>query len=317
MMEWTDRHCRFFHRILTRRARLYTEMVTTGALLHGPRRRLLAFDPREHPVALQLGGSEPQDLAACARIAEDAGFDEVNLNIGCPSARVQKGAFGACLMREPELVRDCVAGMRAAVKIPITVKCRIGVDEDADDALARFVEQVAEAGCRAFVVHARKAWLKGLSPKENREVPPLNYDLVYDLKRARPDLTVVINGGIASLGEAKAHLAHVDGAMMGRTAYQSPWTLAEADAALFGETPPVATRHDAIDAFMPHLARELDNGTPLQAMTRHLLGLFNGLPGARAWRRQLTENAIKSGAGLDVVREALTFVAPTAERAAA
>jgi tRNA-dihydrouridine synthase A len=319
MMDWTDRHCRFFHRIITRRARLYTEMVTTGALLHGPRARLLAFDPAEHPVALQLGGSEPGDLAQCAAMAEELGYDEVNLNIGCPSERVQKGAFGACLMREPELVRDCVAEMRARVRIPVTVKCRIGVDDqDPRDALFGFVDKVARAGCGTFVVHARKAWLKGLSPKDNREIPPLDYDLVYALKRERPDLTIVINGGIASIAEAKRHLDHVDGVMMGRAAYQSPWTLAEADSALFAGTAPVATRHEAVTAFMPYMARELSAGTPLNAMTKHLLGLYNGIAGARAFRRHLSENAVKPGAGLDVVETALTFIRDdAAERAAA
>ena len=318
MMDWTDRHCRFFHRILTRRARLYTEMVTTGAIVHGPRARLLAFDPAEHPVALQLGGSEPADLAACARIAEDLGYDEVNLNIGCPSERVQKGAFGACLMREPGLVGACVAEMRAAVRIPITVKCRIGVDDqDPCDALFGFVDKVARAGCETFVVHARKAWLKGLSPKDNRDIPPLDYDLVYTLKRERPDLTVIINGGITTLDEAKTHLGHVDGVMMGRAAYQSPWLLAEVDSTLFAAPRPVATRREAVEAFMPYMARELQNGTPLNAMTKHLLGLFNGLPGARAFRRHLSENAVKPGAGFAVVETALSFIRDDAEERAA
>ena len=318
MMDWTDRHCRFFHRILTRRARLYTEMVTTGAIVHGPRARLLAFDPAEHPVALQLGGSEPADLAACARIAEDLGYDEVNLNIGCPSERVQKGAFGACLMREPGLAGACVAEMRAAVRIPVTVKCRIGVDDqDPRDALFGFVDKVARAGCETFVVHARKAWLKGLSPKDNRDIPPLDYDLVYTLKRERPDLTVIINGGITTLDEAKTHLGHVDGVMMGRAAYQSPWLLAEVDSTLFAAPRPVATRRAAVEAFMPYMARELQNGTPLNAMTKHLLGLFNGLPGARAFRRHLSENAVKPGAGFAVVETALSFIRDDAEERAA
>ena len=319
MMDWTDRHCRFFHRILTRRARLYTEMVTTGALIHGPRARLLAFNPVEHPLALQLGGSEPDDLATCARMAEDAGYDEVNLNIGCPSERVQKGAFGACLMREPDLVADGVAAMRAAVRIPVTVKCRIGVDDqDPREALFGFVERVARAGCSTFVVHARKAWLKGLSPKDNREVPPLDYALVHELKRAHPELTIVINGGIASLEQAAAHLQHVDGVMMGRAAYQSPWIIADADRALFGEANPVASRHDAIREFLPYVERERAKGAPLNAMTKHILGLFNGLPGARAFRRHLSENAVKSGAGPEVIETALGFVSDErAERAAA
>jgi len=293
-------------------------MVTTGAIIHGPRARLLAFDPAEHPVALQLGGSEPADLAACARIAEDLGYDEVNLNIGCPSERVQKGAFGACLMREPGLVGACVAEMRAAVRIPVTVKCRIGVDDqDPRDALFGFVDKVARAGCETFVVHARKAWLKGLSPKDNRDIPPLDYDLVYTLKRERPDLTVIINGGITTLDDAKTHLGHVDGVMMGRAAYQSPWLLAEVDSTLFAAPRPVATRREAVEAFMPYMARELQNGTPLNAMTKHLLGLFNGLPGARAFRRHLSENAVKPGAGFAVVETALSFIRDDAEERAA
>jgi len=318
MMDWTDRHCRFFHRILTRRTRLYTEMVTSGALIHGPRARLLAFDPAEHPVALQLGGSEPDDLAACARMAEDTGYDEVNLNIGCPSERVQKGAFGACLMREPDLVGECVAAMRARVRIPVTVKCRIGVDEqEPRDALFGFVETVARAGCDTFVVHARKAWLKGLSPKNNRDIPPLDYDLVYDLKKQRPDLAVVINGGVASLDEATVHLEHVDGAMMGRAAYQTPWLLAEADRRLFGEPQCMRTRTEAVETLLPYVARELERGTPLNAMTKHLLGLFNGIPGARAFRRHLSENAVKAGAGIEVIETALAAVRDADEERAA
>ncbi|MDZ4869573.1 MAG: tRNA dihydrouridine(20/20a) synthase DusA [Alphaproteobacteria bacterium] len=318
MMDWTDRHCRFFHRVLTRRARLYTEMVTTGAIIHGPRARLLAFAPAEHPVALQLGGSEPADLAACARIAEDLGYDEINLNIGCPSERVQKGAFGACLMREPDLVAACVAEIRAAVRIPVTAKCRIGVDDqEPRDALFGFVGKIARAGCETFVVHARKAWLKGLSPKDNRDIPPLDYDLVYALKRERPDLTIIINGGVTTLEQTKMHLEHVDGVMMGRAAYQTPWVLANADRALFGEDPPVRTRREAVMAFMPYIARELREGTPLNAMTKHLLGLFNGLPGARAFRRHLSENAVKPGADLAVVETALSFIRDDAEERAA
>jgi tRNA-dihydrouridine synthase A len=318
MMDWTDRHCRFFHRILTRRTRLYTEMVTSGALIHGPRARLLAFDAAEHPIALQLGGSEPDDLAACARMAEDTGYDEVNLNIGCPSERVQNGAFGACLMREPDLVGECVAAMRARVRIPVTVKCRIGVDEqEPRDALFGFVETVARAGCDTFVVHARKAWLKGLSPKNNRDIPPLDYDLVYDLKKQRPDLAVVINGGVASLDEATVHLEHVDGAMMGRAAYQTPWLLAEADRRLFGEPQCMRTRTEAVETLLPYVARELERGTPLNAMTKHLLGLFNGIPGARAFRRHLSENAVKAGAGIEVIETALAAVRDADEERAA
>lgn len=317
-MDWTDRHCRVFHRILTAKALLYTEMVTTGALIHGTRARLLQFDPAEHPVALQLGGSEPGDLAQCARMAEDAGFDEVNLNIGCPSERVQKGAFGACLMREPDLVGDCVAAMRAAVKIPVTVKCRIGVDDqEPREALFGFVDRVAQAGCETVIVHARKAWLKGLSPKDNREVPPLDYSLVHELKRARPGLRIVINGGIATLTQAREHLAHVDGVMMGRAAYQLPWVLADVDQAFFGEAGRGLTRAQALEAFKPYVARELAKGVPLNVMTKHVLGLFNGLPGARAFRRHLSENAVKRGAGLGVIDEALALVREEGARAAA
>ncbi len=309
MMEWTDRHCRFFHRILTRRARLYTEMVTTAALVHGRRDRLISFDPAEHPVALQIGGSEPGDLSACARMAEDAGFDEVNLNIGCPSERVQRGAFGACLMREPDLVGDCVGAMRAAVKIPVTVKCRIGLDDqEPRAALFGFVDRVAQAGCDTFFVHARKAWLKGLSPKDNREIPPLDYGLVYELKRARPDLTIIINGGITTLAQVRAHLALTDGVMIGRAAYQSPWMLADVDAAIFGAESPVQSRAQALEAFKPYVAQELARGTPLNAMTKHVLGLFNGLPWARAFRRHLSENSVKPGAGISVIDEALALM---------
>jgi tRNA-dihydrouridine synthase A len=293
-------------------------MVTTGAMIHGPRARLLAFDPAEHPVALQLGGSEPGDLALCTRMAEDAGYDEVNLNIGCPSERVQKGAFGACLMREPDLVADCVSAMQTAVKIPVTVKCRIGVDDqEPREALFGFVDRVAKAGCKTFVVHARKAWLKGLSPKDNREVPPLDYSLVYELKRARPALTVIINGGVTTVAQSLAHLAHVDGVMMGRAAYQSPWVLADIDRAIFDTSLAVASRVEALEAFKPYVARELAKGAPLNAMTKHVLGLFNGLPGARAFRRHLSENAVKAGAGVAVIDQALDFVRESAARAAA
>jgi tRNA-dihydrouridine synthase A len=309
MLDWTDRHCRYFHRILSRRAWLYTEMVTTGALIHGPRERLLDHDASEHPVALQLGGSEPGDLAQCARMAEDAGYAEVNLNIGCPSERVQKGAFGACLMREPDLVADCVSAMGAAVSIPVTVKCRIGVDDqDPHEALFGFAASMRAAGCRHLVVHARKAWLKGLSPKENRDIPPLDYPLVRELKRAMPELTIVINGGIPSIAEARAHLAHVDGVMLGRAAYQTPWILSDVDHDLFGEPRPHTSRLDAVEAFLPYVERELGKGTPLNAMTKHILGLFHGLPGARLFRRHLSENATRPGAGIAVLRDALSRV---------
>ena len=308
MMDWTDRHCRVLHRQLTGQALLYTEMLTTGAILHGDRARLLAFDPAEHPVALQLGGSDPADLAAAARIGEAEGYDEINLNVGCPSDRVQSGRFGACLMREPELVAECMAAIAAAVKVPATVKCRIGVDDqDPDESLFRLVDLCAQAGVRQFVVHARKALLQGLSPKENRDVPPLNYPLVYRLKAERPDLTIVINGGVASLEDAQAHLAHVDGVMLGRAAYHTPGLLGEVDARLFGDGQ-VVTPAEAIARYKPYIARELARGTHLAAMTRHMLGFFHGEPGARSWRRILTVEGVKPGAGLEVIDAALAEV---------
>jgi tRNA-dihydrouridine synthase A len=308
MMDWTDRHCRVLHRVLTRRALVYTEMLTTGAVLHGDRDRLLAFSDVEHPVALQLGGSDPGDLAQAARIGEACGYDEINLNVGCPSDRVQSGRFGACLMREPELVADCMAAMGAAVKVPVTVKCRIGVDDqDPEQSLFRLVDLCAAAGVRQFTVHARKAWLKGLSPKENRDVPPLDYPLVWRLKRERPHLTIAINGGIGSLDEAEAHLAHVDGVMLGRAAYHTPAILAEADARIFGDGE-AADVFAAVAAYRDYVAAELAGGTHLAAMTRHMLGLFHGRPGARTWRRILTVEGVKPGAGLAVIDEALAVV---------
>jgi tRNA-dihydrouridine synthase A len=308
MMEWTDRHCRFFHRLLTRRALLYTEMLTTGAVLHGDRARLLRFDAAEHPLALQLGGSEPRALAECARIGADTGFDEINLNVGCPSDRVQEGRFGACLMAEPSLVGDCVAAIKAAVAIPVTVKCRIGVDDqDPEQALEDFAQTVERAGADALIVHARKAWLKGLSPKENREVPPLDYQRVYRLKVAHPRLTVVLNGGIGSVEDARAHLAHVDGVMMGRAAYQEPWRLLAVDSVCFGEDAPFASPRDAAAALVPYIAHELAQGTRLHAMTRHLHGLFRAVPGARAFRRHLA-GAATSDAGAELLLAALSLV---------
>jgi tRNA-dihydrouridine synthase A len=308
MMDWTDRHCRVLHRTLSKRALLYTEMVTTGAVLHGDRERLLGYSDLEHPVALQLGGSEPTDLAASARIGEDLGYDEINLNVGCPSDRVQSGAFGACLMREPALVAECMAAMAAAVKVPVTVKCRIGVDEqDPEAALFELVDRCAEAGVRTFVVHARKAWLKGLSPKENRDVPPLDYPLVHRLKRERPQLTIVINGGVPDLEAAKTHLDHVDGVMLGRAAYHTPALLGQADRLIFGtgeDVDPFA----AVERYLPYVAERLASGAHLAAMTRHLLGLMHGRPGARAWRRILTVEGAKAGAGLEVVERALATV---------
>jgi tRNA-dihydrouridine synthase A len=308
MMDWTDRHCRMLHRSLTARAALYTEMLTTGAILHGDRVRLLAFDPAEQPVALQLGGSDPADLAAAARIGEAEGYGEINLNVGCPSDRVQSGRFGACLMREPALVAECMAAIAQAVKVPATVKCRIGVDEqDPEESLFTLVDLCAQAGVRHFVVHARKAWLQGLSPKENRDVPPLDYPLAYRLKRERPELTIVINGGIASLEEAQAHLQHVDGVMLGRAAYHTPEILGEVDARIFG-TGEAVDALEAVERYRPYVARELSRGVHLAAMTRHMLGLFHGRPGARTWRRILTVEGVKPGAGLEVIDAALAAV---------
>ncbi len=309
MMEWTDRHCRFFHRLLTRRALLYTEMLTTGAVLRGDRARLLRYDAAEHPVALQLGGSDPQALAACARIGADLGFDEINLNVGCPSDRVQEGRFGACLMAEPALVGDCVAAMKAAVRIPVTVKCRIGVDDqDPEEALETLTQQAARAGADALIVHARKAWLKGLSPKQNREVPPLDYGRVYRLKAAHPALPVVINGGVASVEQALAHLQHVDGVMMGRAAYQEPWRLLAVDPQIFGEAPRFGSAREAAAALLPYIDREVAQGTRLHAITRHLHGLFHGVPGARVYRRQLAGAASAAGAGAEYLAAALALV---------
>src|SRR6201989_1700412 len=288
MMDWTDRHCRVFHRLMTRRTRLYTEMLTSGAILHGDRQRLLGFDPCEHPVALQLGGSNPGDLATSAKIGEDFGYDEINLNVGCPSDRVKDGRFGACLMAEPELVAEGVAAMKHAVKIPVTVKCRIGIDDqDPEIALDTLARNVVAAGADALVVHARKAWLNGLSPKENRDIPPLDYDRVYRLKASLRDVPVIINGGIESPEEAKRHLAHVDGVMLGRAAYQDPWRLLAVDSELFGEVSPRARMKDVFEAMMPYIERELGQGVRLHSITRHFVGAFQGVPGARAFRRHL------------------------------
>jgi len=309
MMEWTDRHCRFFHRLLTHQALIYTEMLTTGAVLRGNRERLLGFDPIEHPVALQLGGCDPQALSQSARIGEDFGYDEVNLNVGCPSDRVQEGRFGACLMAEPLLVGDCVAAMKAAVKVPVTVKCRIGIDDqDPHQALFAFTDIVEAAGVDALIVHARKAWLKGLSPRENREVPPLDYALVQRLKAAHPNLPVVLNGGIASLDQAQSELGRLDGVMMGRAAYQEPWKLLEVDPAIFGVPRPFASSKEAGAALIPYIERELARGVRLHAITRHVLGLFRAVPGARAFRRHLATEAVKPGAGANVMADALALV---------
>jgi len=304
MMDWTDRHCRFFHRLLSPHALLYTEMVTAPAVLHGDRARLLGFDPTEHPVALQLGGSEPHELAAAARVGESQGYDEINLNVGCPSDRVQSGRFGACLMREPALVADCIAAMRAAVSIPVTVKCRLGVDEqDEYEDLERFVETVRATGCNVFVVHARKAWLEGLSPKENREIPPLNYARVYRLKRDFPELTIIINGGVASVADVHEHLRHVDGVMLGRAAYHEPYRLAEIEREIFGT--PLPDRDAVLARLEPYVEAHLARGDRLQHITRHILGLYQGLPGARAYRRFLSEHAHRAEAGYEIVEQAI------------
>lgn len=310
MMDWTDRHCRAFHRVLSKRALLWTEMVTADAVIHGDRNRLIGFSQVEHPVVLQLGGNEPDKMAEAARIAEAFGYDEVNINCGCPSDRVQSGAFGACLMREPQTVADCVRSMRAAVSLPVTVKCRIAIDEDPErETLFDFVGQVADAGCEVFTVHARKAWLKGLSPKENREVPPLNYDLVRELREARRDLKIVLNGGIQTLEDCLDHLAQFDGVMLGRAAYQTPALLAGVDCALFDRTVLSLTPFEAVRNYRSYIAARLDEGVRLSSMTRHMLGLFNGMPGARRWRRVLSEKAPKPGADLAVLDEALEAVA--------
>ncbi|MDX9988451.1 tRNA dihydrouridine(20/20a) synthase DusA [Thiothrix unzii] len=309
MLDWTDRHCRFFHRLLTKEAILYTEMVTTGAILYGDPARQLRFNSQEHPVALQLGGSEPQELAQCARIAQDYGYDEINLNVGCPSERVQKGAFGACLMAEPQLIAECVNAMQAAVAIPITVKNRIGIDDQEDYAdLHHFIDTVSQAGCQTFIIHARKAWLKGLSPKENREIPPLRYDLVYQIKQAFPMLEIIINGGITTLEQCQQHLQHVDGVMVGREAYHNPWLLAQVDPLLYGTPAPLESRQAALLAMLPYVQAQLDAGVPLGHISRHLLGLFQGMPGARAFRRLISENAHKPDAGVKLLRDALAKI---------
>ncbi len=309
MMDWTDRRCRAFHRILTRRARLYTEMVTAHAVVFGPRERLIGFDAEEHPVALQLGGADPGRVAEAARIGAEFGYDEINLNCGCPSDRVQSGRFGACLMREPKLVAECVATMVAAIDIPVTVKCRIGVDEqEPREALFAFAEAAKAAGAAALIVHARKAWLEGLSPKDNRSIPPLDYELVYALKRAHADWPIVLNGGLADLDAAGAHLCHVDGIMLGRAAYQNPELLISVDPKLFGEPSPVANGFEAIEAFMPVIAHGLQRGERLHDYTRHLHGVFTGRSGARAYRQVLATEAVERGAGLDVLRDAVSRV---------
>lgn len=309
MLDWTDRHCRYFHRQLSEHALLYTEMVTTGAIIHG-KADYLAYNEQEHPIALQLGGSNPADLAHCAKIAAERGYDEVNLNVGCPSDRVQNGRFGACLMAEPELVAQCVSAMKEVADIPITVKTRIGIDEqDSYEFLTDFVRIVSEkGGCEQFTIHARKAWLSGLSPKENREIPPLDYPRVYQLKKDFSHLSLAINGGIKSLEESLDHLAHLDGVMIGREAYQSPYLLAQVDQLLFGADKPVKKRRDIVESMYPYIEQQLSQGTYLGHITRHMLGLFQSMPGARQWRRYISENAHKAGAGIEVVETALAKI---------
>jgi tRNA-dihydrouridine synthase A len=317
MMDWTDRHCRYFLRQISPQARLYSEMVTTGALLRGDPSRWLTFHPAEHPLALQLGGSDPRELAACARLGECFGYDEINLNLGCPSDRVRSGRFGACLMAEPERVAGCIAALNAAVRVPVTVKTRIGIDDqDSYGGLAAFVEQLAGAGCRIFIVHARTAILTGLSPGENRSIPPLRYDVVYRLKRDFPELTIVLNGGITRLDEVEMHLGCVDGVMLGRAAYHNPWLLAGIDARLFGAARPPVTRQAIVARMLPYIEQQRVAGTPLTAITRHMLGLFQGVPGARAWRRHLSEHAHGKGAGPEVILAALARVAGADREAA-
>lgn len=305
MLDWTDRHERYFLRLISRHALLYTEMVTTGAIIHGDKDRHLAFDPAEQPVALQLGGSDPADLAACAGIGEAYGYQEINLNVGCPSDRVQNGRFGACLMAEPDTVAACVDAMKQATALPVTVKNRIGIDDlDSYDHLTNFIGTVSDAGCGTFIIHARKAWLTGLSPKENRTIPPLQYELVYRLKTDFPTLEIIINGGIQSTEEIDLHLQHVDGVMIGREAYQNPYFLAEIDSRYFGVTDEVPERRDVVENILPYIDREMKKGVPLKSITRHMLGLFQGRPGARAWRRHISENAHLEGADRKVLTEA-------------
>jgi tRNA-dihydrouridine synthase A len=308
MMDWTDRHCRTFHRIMTARARLYTEMVTADAAIHGDRERLLGFAAAEHPIALQLGGSDPSKLAEAAAIGEAFGYDEINLNVGCPSSRVQEGRFGACLMAEPDLVAACVRAMADRVRIPVTVKCRIGIDaQDSEADLSRFIATVADAGITTFVVHARKAWLDGLSPKENREVPPLDYARVYRLKAARPDLTIVLNGGVETLEASAEHLRHVDGVMVGRAAYQTPYLLADVDGVVFGSDAPALSRGDVLERLLPYVREHLAAGGRLNSVTRHILGIYHGQPRARVFRRHLSEHGVGEGPGIDVLIEAIAL----------
>jgi len=306
MMDWTDRHCRYLLRLISKHTLLYTEMVTTGAILNGDRDRFLRYDCCEHPLALQLGGSEPQQLAECSRIGEQAGYDEINLNVGCPSDRVQSGRFGACLMAEPALVADCVQAMSKAVSVPVTVKTRIGIDDrDSYEELAHFIDCVQQAGCETFIIHARKAFLQGLSPKENRTVPPLNYDFAYRIKQQYPQLSIIINGGITDLDAAERHLLAADGVMLGRSAYHNPYLLAEVDNRLFQSRNPAPTREQVVQRMLPYIEKELNQGSPLKHITRHMLGLFQGVPGARQWRRHLSEYGPRTGAGIEVLTQAM------------
>jgi len=309
MLDWTDRHERYFLRLISKHAVLYTEMVTTGALVHGDKDRYLQFNKEEHPVALQLGGSDPKAMADCAKMTEDFGYDEVNINVGCPSDRVQNGAFGACLMAEPDLVAENVSKMQNVVDIPVTVKNRIAIDEmDEYECLPNFLETVSQAGCKTFIIHARKAWLKGLSPKQNRDVPPLNYELVYQMKRDFPDLEIIINGGIKTLEQSEEHLKHIDGVMIGREAYHNPFMMNEVDQRLYGEAVDERTSFEILDKYIEYMQKQMDEGVYLKHMSRHLLGLFIGQPGAKAWRRHISENAHKEGAGIEVIQQAVSYI---------
>ena len=306
MLDWTDRHCRYFYRLISERAFLYTEMVTPGALIHGDKHRFLRFDPSENPVAFQLGGSDPRDLAVCAKMVEDYGYDEINLNVGCPSDRVQNGRFGACLMADPELVAECVYAMNQAVSIPLTVKSRIGIDDrDSYEELVYFIETVAAAGCRTFIIHARKAWLSGLSPKQNREVPPLRYDMVYRIKNDFPQLEIILNGGVDSLTQALDINQKVDGVMVGREVYHNPYLLAEVDARIYGIAHPIKSREEVVELLIPYIKEQLAQGVRLNSISRHILGLFHGIAGARAWRRHVSEHAHQAGADENVIINAL------------
>ncbi|ASI89114.1 tRNA dihydrouridine(20/20a) synthase DusA [Vibrio mediterranei] len=309
MLDWTDRHCRYFHRLLSSQTLLYTEMVTTGAIIHG-KGDFLAYNEEEHPVALQLGGSNPADLATCAKLAAERGYDEINLNVGCPSDRVQNGRFGACLMAEPELVAECVAAMKEVVDVPVTVKTRIGIDDqDSYEFLTRFVSLVSEkAGCEQFTIHARKAWLSGLSPKENREIPPLDYPRAYQIKKDFPHLQIAVNGGVKTLEESLEHLKYLDGVMIGREAYQNPYILAQVDQLIFGLDTPVKKRKQVVEEMYPYIERQLANGSYLGHISRHMIGLFQAMPGARQWRRYISENAHKKGAGIEVLETALAKI---------